>query len=304
MYNNVHYRYPHVLYILRLPSLVGSSIYARLSTRRLNGAAAARALSSAFGARFQRAGAGCRRLRHGSRVPVEDQVHDRREHTYIRSIPTSAAWSTRTHVALDVEHEAEQPRPMGVPIETRWKTRAGAQVAFFGLNVPRSVTRSPMNVKLRPSLPSGWSIARHTRRRRLAHRAALLLEARQVVQHLGSEGKMRFGATPRSRSRVGGPPACARGAAGRGRRVRGRRDATVLRLEEPKVSAGKRSSSREVCHCSGPTSDIPRRKRPFEMVGPRELFSNVGREICQCGSVSAEIFNIRGCDSRIASDGS
>ena len=76
-------------------------------------------------------------------------------------------------------------------------------------------------------------------------------------------------------------------------RVRGRRDATVLRLEEPKVSAGKRSSSREVCHCSGPTSDIPRRKRPFEMVGPRELFSNVGREICQsyqCGSVSSRNF--------------
>ena len=43
-------------------------------------------------------------------------------------------------------------------------------------------------------------------------------------------------------------------------RVRGRRDAKVPRLEEPQVSAGKRSSSREVCHYSGPTSDIPKKK--------------------------------------------
>ena len=61
-------------------------------------------------------------------------------------------------------------------------------------------------------------------------------------------------------------------------RVRGRRDATVLRLEEPKVSAGKRSSSREVCHCSGPTSDIPKKKDLLKCGPARTHKSNVGRE--------------------------
>ena len=83
---------------------------------------------------------------------------------------------------------------MDVPIRNALDDASkSAHVAFLGLNVPRSVTRSPMNVNVRPSLPSGWSIARHTRRRRVAHRAARSSLKRDKSFSMGQKMKqMRF----------------------------------------------------------------------------------------------------------------